>query len=137
MLHGLTPSLFNKKSGGGDRAQGEWLRCEHFTPKAFHIRAQGRAAHPGFGSNQKPNPNGVLQWSRVASRADLTMPMSIPNVSFIDLQSVFLTEAPKLFLICFVTMMFLLVGNIFDQTVHVRRANRKCAIPLLPMEVGQ
>jgi hypothetical protein len=48
----------------------EWaIHCDlwhkHFTPKALHSKVRGRAAHPGFASNQDPNPNGVLQssWS--------------------------------------------------------------------------
>ena len=62
---------------------------------------------------------------------------SIPNISFINRQSVFVAQASKFILKRFVSMMFLLIRNVLRQCINVRRTDRECSVALLPVEIGE
>jgi hypothetical protein len=62
---------------------------------------------------------------------------SIPDVSFVDRDAVFLAEPPELVLKTLLAMVFLLPINVTFQVRHVGRAQRKCTVTELPMEVRQ
>ena len=79
------------------------------TAKQSNNEAQGRAAHPGGGNaKDNPNPNGVLH--RVAL---------VPDVPFIDFESVFRAQTSEFILERFATVMLFLIPDVVLQGINV------------------
>src|SRR5215212_7039451 len=97
------------------------------TPKAFHSNAQGRR-YAGAPWVIGPMSNGYAESvTHLAS-----MYSSIPHIPFVNRDAVFLAQSAKLVLECLATMMVLLIGDIFNECIDMRGADRKRSITLLP-----
>ena len=94
-------------------------RSEQITPKAFHSKAQGRR-YSGAPWVTGPMHKGYAEsvkhlWRRCVR--------SIPNISLVNLDTIFLAQSAKLILKCLATMMLFLVVNVFYEGINMRRAN--------------
>src|SRR5207244_1636812 len=61
----------------------------------------------------------------------------IPNISFIDLDTVFPTYSAEFILEGFPLMMLLLIGDVLLEGINMARTDRERAIPTLPMKIRQ
>src|SRR5215210_2017880 len=72
---------------------------------------------------------------RFARRPVGTLESSTPHVPLVIFDSMALQNRPKLFLECRPSVMLRLIVNVFDRVIHLRDANRKRAVPFLPIHV--
>src|SRR5260370_2722301 len=95
--------------------------------KGLCSKAQGWPAQPGYPGLNKQLDRTLKGFCRT----------SIPNVAFIEVNSVLPEQAPELVLERFFPMVLLLIPNVFLQSVEMRRAHRECAVASLPIECLQ
>jgi hypothetical protein len=111
-----------------------WARpsCSPGTaPTALSIPAWGNAPGTGarYAKGLKARP--ISAWS-IATRRQIT---SIPQIPLVKFHSVFSEERAQLILKRHLAMMHLLVIDVLDQSIHIRRSNRKRPITTLPREL--
>lgn len=97
------------------------------TPKAFHIIAQGASTlgpwvydHP---TARNPERGSTQQWL-------------IPNIPFINRNTIFFAQPPKLILKRLLAMMLFLICDVCFDLLHVRGADGKRTIAIPPMKRG-
>ena len=59
---------------------------------------------------------------------------SIPEVSLIEIDAVFLEECLEFILKCSGSMVFFLIFDVFPQQLQIRGGDGECPIPCLPIE---
>ena len=100
------------------------------TAKRSHSKAQGRRLGGAPWEIDTPRSHyaeGVTHY-RVGS---------IPHIPFIDLDAIFSAEATKFVLKRFVSVVLLLVEDVFFERLEMRGAHGKCTVALLPVEIGK
>ena len=91
--------------------------------------------HHRFTKHQRCGPmsaQGIALGNRITDSRSTNGAALIPNVSFIDLQTVSLTEFSELLLERQFLVMLLLIFDVPPNIHNIRFANRKCSIAHLP-----
>jgi hypothetical protein len=108
--------------------------------KGRNSKAQGNAAqprNPGYLVRRNPRSLKGSNNRRLRARGLAVVSPSIPHIPLIDLNAVFLANPPKFLLKSLLSMMVLLIGNVFTQLVDMPRADRKGPISTLPIEIAR
>jgi hypothetical protein len=92
------------------------------------------AAHPGDRETPEINPETVAQrqWPIRITHPNALL---IPNISLIDLDTVFPTYPAEFILEGFPLVTLLLIGDVLLERINMGRADRKRTVACLPMKI--